>query len=80
MYASISLHSFFLKSEIFHTRVVDKIKTHILYSIMFFIEQSCHLRHNVDKFGINRQANDDNIIQQMRCTCWITNAIDKHQV
>jgi hypothetical protein len=37
MYDSISLHSFFLKSEIFHTRVVVKIKTHILYSIMFFL-------------------------------------------
>jgi len=36
MYDSITLHSF-LESEIFHTRVVDKIKTHILYSIMFFL-------------------------------------------
>jgi len=38
MYDSISLHSFFLESEIFQTGDVDKIKTHILCSIVFFFK------------------------------------------
>jgi len=32
----------------FQTKVVEKIKTHILYSVMFF-RKSCHLVDNVKK-------------------------------
>jgi hypothetical protein len=80
MYDSISLHSFFLESEIFQTGNVDKIKTHILCSIAFFLNNHCHLWYNVDKYGRSRQATDDNIIQQMHCAWWITKATDSHQV
>ena len=36
----------------FHTTGVDKRKTHILFSISFF-RKSCHLRGNVEKYGIS---------------------------
>jgi hypothetical protein len=32
----------------------------------------------VEKYGIARQATDDNIIQRMRLACWITKATDIH--
>jgi hypothetical protein len=59
----------------FETKVVDKIKTHILCSIMFF-RKSCRLWDNVGKYGTARQATDDNIIRRMRFACWITKATD----
>jgi hypothetical protein len=34
----------FLESEIFQTKVVDKIKTHFLCSITFFFENRAFLR------------------------------------
>ena len=36
------LAQFFLEREMFQTKVVEKIKTHILYSVMFF-GKSCRL-------------------------------------
>jgi len=36
------LTRFSLKREIFQTKVVEKIKTHILYSVIFF-KKSCRL-------------------------------------
>ena len=42
----------------FQTKVVEKIKTHILCSITF-PRKSRHLRDNVEKCGIARQATDD---------------------
>jgi hypothetical protein len=32
----------------------------------------------VEKYGVTRQATDDNIIRRMRFACWITKATDKH--
>jgi hypothetical protein len=61
----------------FQTKVVDKIKTHILCSIIFF-RKSCCLWFNVEKYGTDRQATDDNIIRRMRFACWITKATDTH--
>jgi hypothetical protein len=42
------LAQFFLTLEMFQTKVVKKIKIHILCSITFF-EKSCHLGDNVGK-------------------------------
>jgi hypothetical protein len=56
---------------------VDKIKTHILYPITFFLK-SYPLWHNVEKYGTAGKATDDNIIQRMRFACWITKATDTH--
>jgi hypothetical protein len=70
------LAEFFLEWEMFQTKVVEKIKTHILYSITFF-RKSFRLWDNVEKCR-DRQATDDNIIRRMRFACWITKATDTH--
>jgi hypothetical protein len=56
-------------------KVVEKIETHILYSITFF-RKSWRLWDNVEKYGRARQATDDNIIRRMRIACLITKATD----
>jgi hypothetical protein len=57
----------------FQTKVVEKIKTHILCSITC-PRKSCRLWDNVEKYGTARQTTDDNIIRRMRLACWITKA------
>ena len=42
------LPQFFLEWKMFQTKVVEKIKTHILCSINFFFWKSCPLRDNVE--------------------------------
>jgi len=42
----------------FQTKCVEKVKTHILYSITFF-RKSCRLRDNVEKYGRVVQATGD---------------------
>jgi len=44
----------------FQTKVVEKIKTHILCSVTFS-PQSCRLWDNVEKYCGTRQATVDNI-------------------
>jgi hypothetical protein len=61
----------------FQTKVVEKIKTHILCSINFS-PKSCRLCDNVEKYGTARQATNNNIIRRMRFACWITKATDTH--
>ena len=51
------LAKFFSEREIFQTNVVDKIKTHILWSPTFS-RKSCHLRHHVEKYGKSRVVAD----------------------
>jgi hypothetical protein len=38
----------------------------------------CHVRDNVEKYGRDRQAADDNITRRMHFACWITKATAKH--
>jgi hypothetical protein len=59
----------------FHTKVVEEIKTRILYSIEFF-RKSCRLCDNVEKYGIARQTRDDYIIARMRFACRVNKATD----
>jgi len=47
--------------------VVEKIKTHILYSIRFFF--STMTFYDVEKYGTAKQAKDDTIIRRMRSAC-----------
>jgi hypothetical protein len=68
---------FFLEWEMFQTKVVQKIKTHILCSITFS-RKSYRLWDNVENYGRARQATDDNIIRRMRFACWITKARETH--
>jgi hypothetical protein len=52
------LAKFFLEWEMFQTKVVEKIKTHILRSVTFF-RKSFRLWDNVEKFGRAGEASDD---------------------
>jgi hypothetical protein len=61
----------------FQTKVVEKIKTHILCSVTFF-QKSCRLRDNVEKYGKARRVTD-NIRGRMRFVCWTTWATDTHR-
>ena len=54
------LAHFFLVWEMFQTKFVEKIKTHILYSVTFF-RKSCRLWENVEKYCTAGQATDENI-------------------
>jgi len=45
----------------FQTKVVYKIKTHILCSVTFFSRKSCRLWDNVEKYGGAGQPTDDNM-------------------
>jgi hypothetical protein len=64
----------FTSMKISRTKVVEKIKTHILLSIFFF-RKSCPLLDNVKKYGRARQATVD---RRMRFECCFTKAIDTH--
>jgi hypothetical protein len=44
----------------------------------FFFRILSLLCDNVEKYGIARQARDDNIIWRKRFACWITKATDTH--
>ena len=56
----------FLEWKMFQTKVVEKIKTHILYSIPLFSPlKSCRLWDNVEKCCRAGQATDDNIIRRV---------------
>jgi hypothetical protein len=61
----------------FQTEVVQKIKTHILISILFFFENHT-VRVMWKTCCTAGQATDDNIIWRMRIACWIPNATDTH--
>ena len=45
----------------FPTKVVEKIKTYILCSIMGFFRKSCTLGDNVEKYCRAEQAKDDSM-------------------
>jgi hypothetical protein len=64
----------FLEREMFHKKIAEKIKIHIVRSINFFFRKSCRSWDNVEKYGRGRQATDDNILRCMRFACWVTAA------
>ena len=69
IYDSIS-PLFFSEWEMFQTKFVEEIKTHISCSETFSIK-SCPLWDNVEKDCWAREATDDNIIRRIRFACWI---------
>ena len=71
------LAQFFLEWEMFQTKVVQNLETHILWSITFF-RNSCLLWDNMEKYCPTRQVTDDNIIRRMRIACWIPNVTNTH--
>ena len=46
-------------------------------SIFVFLK-SCLVCGNVEKYGTNRLATDDNTMQHMRLAFWITKATNRH--
>jgi hypothetical protein len=55
------LPHFFVEWEIFQTKDVGKIRTHILSLITFFFLKASTLWDNVEKYCRARQATDDNM-------------------
>ena len=70
------ISEFFLECEMFQTKVVEKIETHIMCSGFFF--KSCRLWDKVKKYGRSIQATDDSIIWHLHFACWVTKATDTH--
>ena len=71
-----------LEWEIFQTKVVDEIKTHILCSVTFS-RKSCRLRDNVEKniYGTFGRVTDDDTRcypRRMRIVCCIPKATNTH--
>jgi hypothetical protein len=70
------LSKFFVESEIFHPKFIEKSK-HKIYKDFFFWK-SILLWDNMETYGRSGQTTDDNIIQYMRFACYITKAEDTH--
>jgi len=51
----------------FQTKVLDKPKNRILYSIQFFFRKSCRLWDNLGKYGAAEQASHDYNMAQEVC-------------
>ena len=50
--------------------------TRFMSNKFFFPRKSCRLRNNEEKYGIVRQAADDNMTRRMRFAWWITKATE----
>jgi hypothetical protein len=59
----------------FQTKIVEKIKPHILSSILFFFRKSCHLWDHVKKYGRAGQTTGDNM---EHAKCILDNKRYKH--
>ena len=70
------LAQLFLEWEMFQTKVVEKIKTHILCSVTFF-RKSCRFWDNVEK-NIVERGRPQMTIWRMRIPCWIPKATNTH--
>jgi hypothetical protein len=71
------LVEFFLEWEMLQTKVVQKIKTHTLYSTTLPLK-SFHFWDNMEKYGRVRQPTEENTIRRMRTACWITTTTDTY--
>jgi len=61
----------------FQTKVIEKIKIHIIYSIIFFRKRVFY-EIMWKKCGTIRQATDENKLRRTRIACWITKARNTH--
>ena len=66
------LAQFFLEWEMFHTKVVQKIKTHILCSVTFFPENRAV--YEIMWKNIVQRGRAQMAIWRMRIACWIPKA------
>ena len=58
-------------------KIVEKIKTHISYSLTF-LRKSCRLWDNVEKCGGARETTNDVTIWRIRVACWMSKATCTH--
>jgi hypothetical protein len=70
---------FFLEWELFYTKVTEKVKTHILWSIFFFFLKSCRLWDIVEKCGAARGVTNYITVWRIRVPCWISKATCTHK-
>jgi hypothetical protein len=61
--------------EMIQTKVVQKIKTHILCSVTV-LRKSCRLRDNVEKYS--KASRSQMAIWRMRIPCWTPKATNTH--
>ena len=67
------------RTEMFPTKIVEKIKPRILcFTTIFFLRKSYRLSDNAEKYGTAGQATDGNIIRRMRFACRKTKATNTH--
>jgi hypothetical protein len=66
------------QKHLFQTIFVNKTKTRHLYSIKFFLGNNAFSLTNVEQYGRDRPATNDNIVRRMRFACWITKATNAH--
>jgi len=59
-------------------KVLEKIKAHSLFPMVFFFWKSNRLWDNVENYVGTRQATDDNTIWRKRVVCRINEATDAH--
>jgi hypothetical protein len=70
--------SIFFQWVMLEIKFVEEIKTHILFSIIFFTRKSYRTCENVEKYDSTGQNKGNNIVWRMRFTCWIPKARDTH--
>ena len=67
-----------VRGEIFRTKVVEKIETHILCSVTFFSPENRAVYMIILKKNMVEPVRPQMIIWRMRTTCWLPNATDIH--
>jgi hypothetical protein len=68
----------FLKLEVIHTKVVEKINTHFTFNDIF--RESWRLRNDVERYSKAGEATDENILRPMSFKCWISKATNTHSL
>jgi hypothetical protein len=58
-------------------KIIEKIKTHILRSIILF-QKPCCLYNNVEKHPRTGEGTHDNILWRTHFTCWINKGTNTH--
>jgi len=71
------LAHFFIDWEMFQTKIVDKIKTHILCSVTFFFFENRAVYEKTWK-NIVQRGRSQMTIRRMRMACWIPKATNTY--
>jgi hypothetical protein len=71
------LSQFFLELEMFQTKVVEEIKTHIFCLVTVFLK-SYSLSDNLEKYSRREQATDSNMAHAHCIFCCITKYAGKN--